>query len=195
MEQTTMKTKQIHTYPLLKEWPEWAQCATTDDNGRRDYWSNLDCYWYKTGYKTGCGAWWFGALVAKTEMLDPNTFDGIKNDGSNSKVTREEQAERDAITDYRTNLAANIGYHAFAAVPEANQTKRTHYHVEIIPGVWVDTYDVLSAFNVTNPAYQHLTKKALKAGNRGHKDLMTDAQDIIDSAIRGKQLIEKGGDL
>lgn len=80
-------------------------------------------------------------------------------------------------------------------IPADNSTQRTHYHVEIAPGVWVDVYDVLMAWGVTNPAYQHLIKKAFKPGNRGHKDLMTDAQDIIDSSIRGKQLIEKGGDL
>ena len=73
-------------------------------------------------------------------------------------------------------------------------TQRTHYHVEIAPGVWVDVYDVLQAWGVTNPAYQHLIKKALKPGNRGHKDMVTDAQDIIDSAVRGKELIEKVGD-
>lgn len=52
----------------------------------------------------------------------------------------------------------------------------------------VDVYDVLKAFNVTCPALQHLIKKALNAGNRGHKDLETDLQDIIDSAIRAKAL-------
>jgi hypothetical protein len=76
-------------------------------------------------------------------------------------------------------------------IPSDNSTKRTHYLVEIIPGSWVDVYDVLLAWNVTNPAYQHLIKKALKPGNRGHKDMMTDAQDIIDSAVRGKELIAK----
>ena len=80
-------------------------------------------------------------------------------------------------------------------IPNDNSTKRTHYHVEIALDVWVDVYDVLLAWGVTNPAYQHLIKKALKPGNRGHKDLMTDAQDIIDSAVRGKQLIEKCGGL
>lgn len=59
-----------------------------------------------------------------------------------------------------------------------------------IRGVKLDVYDVLDAWNVTNPALQHLIKKALQAGNRGHKDLMTDLQDIIDSAIRAKQLEE-----
>ena len=62
------------------------------------------------------------------------------------------------------------------------------YHREIKPGVRVDVYDVLSAWGVTNPAYQHLIKKALQAGNRGHKTTAEDAQDIIDSALRGKEI-------
>lgn len=36
------------------------------------------------------------------------------------------------------------------------------YLREIKPGVWVDVYDVLSAWGVTNPALQHLIKKALQ---------------------------------
>ena len=51
-----------------------------------------------------------------------------------------------------------------------------------------DVYDVLKAFEVTNPALQHLIKKALKVGKRGHKDIETDLQDIIDSAVRAKEL-------
>jgi len=54
--------------------------------------------------------------------------------------------------------------------------------------VLIDVYDVLKAFNVTCPALQHIIKKALNAGKRGHKDLETDLQDIIDSAIRAKAL-------
>lgn len=52
----------------------------------------------------------------------------------------------------------------------------------------VDVYDVLKAFEVTNPALQHLIKKALCVGIRGHKDASEDLQDIIDSAIRAKEL-------
>ena len=62
------------------------------------------------------------------------------------------------------------------------------YLREIKPNVSVDVYDVLKAWEVSNPALQHLIKKALQAGNRGHKDLETDMQDIIDSAIRAKEL-------
>jgi len=62
------------------------------------------------------------------------------------------------------------------------------YHREIVSGVYVDVYDVLQAFGVTNPALQHLIKKALAPGKRGHKDLETDMNDIIDSAHRAKEL-------
>lgn len=54
------------------------------------------------------------------------------------------------------------------------------YSREIKPNVFVDVYDVLAAFKVTNPALQHLVKKALAVGQRGHKDAETDYQDIID---------------
>lgn len=62
------------------------------------------------------------------------------------------------------------------------------YQREIKPGVFVDVYDVLKAFSVVNPALQHLVKKALAVGQRGHKDAAEDLQDIIDSAIRAKEL-------
>jgi hypothetical protein len=52
----------------------------------------------------------------------------------------------------------------------------------------VDVYDVLEAFDVRNSALQHLIKKALCVGIRGHKDKSEDLQDIIDSAIRAKEL-------
>lgn len=54
--------------------------------------------------------------------------------------------------------------------------------------VTIDVYDVLKAFNVTDPALQHLIKKALCCGLRGHKDRAQDLQDILDSAQRAKEL-------
>lgn len=61
-------------------------------------------------------------------------------------------------------------------------------YTKTIHGVSVDVYDVLMAWGVTNPALQHLIKKALQCGKRGHKDNEQDLQDIIDSAIRAKEL-------
>lgn len=62
------------------------------------------------------------------------------------------------------------------------------YTREIKTGVDVDVYDVLKAWNVTNPALQHLLKKALQPGDRGHKDRKTDLLDIIASAKRAYEL-------
>ena len=61
-------------------------------------------------------------------------------------------------------------------------------YTKTIHGVPVDVYDVLQAWGVSNPALQHLIKKALQCGQRGHKDNAQDLQDIIDSAIRAKEL-------
>lgn len=60
-----------------------------------------------------------------------------------------------------------------------------------IKGVEIDVYDLLEAYQPCNKALDHLIKKALMAGERGHKDRMQDLQDIIDSAIRAKQIEEE----
>ena len=52
----------------------------------------------------------------------------------------------------------------------------------------VDVYDVLMAFNVTNPATQHAIKKLLMPGNRGHKDKLTDLKDAHQSIARAIEL-------
>ena len=70
----------------------------------------------------------------------------------------------------------------------SKESKNQKYNREIKSGVTVDVYDVLKAFNVTNPALQHLVKKALAVGQRGHKDAAEDYQDIIASAVRAKEL-------
>lgn len=62
------------------------------------------------------------------------------------------------------------------------------YQREIKPGVWVDVYDVLQAWAVQNPALQHLIKKALQPGERGHKDKAQDMDDIVASALRAREL-------
>lgn len=62
------------------------------------------------------------------------------------------------------------------------------YQREIKPGVFVDVYDVLQAWRVTNPALQHLIKKALAPGERGHKTCAEDLRDIEASARRAVEL-------
>jgi hypothetical protein len=53
-----------------------------------------------------------------------------------------------------------------------------NYQREIKPGVFVDLYDVLVAFDVTNPAAAHAVKKIMCSGKRGVK---SKAQDLIEA--------------
>lgn len=62
------------------------------------------------------------------------------------------------------------------------------YQREIKPGVFVDVYDLLRAWQVKDPALQHLIKKALAVGQRGHKDASEDYKDIYDSAERALEM-------
>ena len=74
-----------------------------------------------------------------------------------------------------------------------NPSRRNKYQ-RVIRSETVDVYDVLSAFNVTNPALQHLIKKALCAGLRGHKDKRTDMEEILSAAKRALELEEDNVD-
>lgn len=58
----------------------------------------------------------------------------------------------------------------------------------LVVEVEIDVYDVLQAWEVQNPALQHLIKKALQPGARGHKSREQDLADIVSSAIRAKEL-------
>ncbi|HBD6162622.1 TPA: hypothetical protein KKN35_000560 [Shigella sonnei] len=58
--------------------------------------------------------------------------------------------------------------------------------------VWVDVYDVIKAFNVTSGPMQHALKKVLCAGERGHKDLLQDLNDIIASVEREIEMVKEG---
>lgn len=58
--------------------------------------------------------------------------------------------------------------------------------------VWVDVYDIIKAFNVTSGPMQHALKKVLCAGERGHKDLLQDLNDIIASVEREIEMVKEG---
>lgn len=64
------------------------------------------------------------------------------------------------------------------------------YQREIKPGVFVDVYDVIVAFGVSNPGIQHAIKKLLCAGSRGHKDERTDYEEAYVAIFRAIELCE-----
>lgn len=69
--------------------------------------------------------------------------------------------------------------------------KHEHYYRDVQHLDTIDVYRVLELFEVTCPVMQHIAKKALCVGNRGHKDLRRDVQDIIDSAQRKLEMMRE----
>lgn len=65
------------------------------------------------------------------------------------------------------------------------------YMREILPNVWVDVYDVIEAFNVTDGGMQHALKKILACGQRGHKSECVDRQDIEVSIKRSNEIYNR----
>lgn len=67
--------------------------------------------------------------------------------------------------------------------------KHGHYSRDVSQLKTLDVYRLLELFGVTCPVAQHVIKKALVAGQRGHKDAVRDWQDIQDSAMRKLEMI------
>ena len=78
------------------------------------------------------------------------------------------------------------------SIPDSdnNVIKRNKYMREIQPGVWVDVYDVIEAWGVTDGGFQHAIKKILACGSRGHKDEGEDRKDIHMSIKRSNEIFE-----
>jgi len=57
-----------------------------------------------------------------------------------------------------------------------------------VKGIFIDVYNILKAFDVTDPAIAHATKKLLAAGKRGHKDRKQDLMEAIESIKRAIEL-------
>ncbi|QDH85526.1 hypothetical protein [Proteus phage vB_PmiP_RS51pmB] len=89
----------------------------------------------------------------------------------------------DAYVLFNGNISLAQGVNPF----QADDKPKNKYNRKC-KGVTIDVYDVLKAFEVTDPALQHLIKKALCAGLRGHKNKEQDLIDILDSAKRALEL-------
>lgn len=72
---------------------------------------------------------------------------------------------------------------------EIEQVRQHNHYFKDVSGLnEIDVYMVLKLFNVTDPCLQHIAKKALCAGQRGHKDFKKDLQDILDTAKRAVEI-------
>ncbi len=77
-----------------------------------------------------------------------------------------------------------------------NQPKRKHSHYyRRCPYPHIDVYRVLELFEVTDPALQHIVKKALCAGQRGAKDFRKDLEEIVDTGNRRIEMLDEDGEV
>ena len=121
------------------------------------------------------------------------TYDGVAelmslNLSSNEDNIREcewKEAKQQPCSDSESVFAE--GYNATITMPAL----RNKYKREIKPGVWVDVYDVLNAFDPDNrnAADDHAIKKMLLPGKRGVKDAKQDREEAIKSLTRSLEIL------
>ena len=71
--------------------------------------------------------------------------------------------------------------------------KHSHYFKDVSKLDRLDVYRLLALFDVTDPALQHIIKKARCAGKRGAKDFAKDVREIADTANRRVQMLVEDG--
>lgn len=101
----------------------------------------------------------------------------INDKVASAEMARQESKEWD-LEDYSfAESDALIG-------PNIEQARHNHYYIDVSNVDEVDFYEIALRYNVTDPCIQHILKKCLAVGNRGHKDFHTDLKDIYDTAKR-----------
>lgn len=169
---------ELQNKPSWKDAPEWGEWLAQDEDGEWKWLAGLP------------GKYVDGWTAVKIKVCCKGIALG---DWRDTLEKRPEKAEfeplvsvEDAATEKQSELEmlANVSH----LISDKRHRISPSKYTKTIHGVPVDVYDVLQAWGVINPALQHLIKKALQCGQRGHKDNAQDLQDIIDSAIRAKEL-------
>ena len=175
----------------LQNKPSW------DKHGWPQIFQNEDGHWFgaraEWDFKAHISGGWKGDGVSLLrddgECLRSGTILGDWRDTLEKRPEQDDFVPFVSVEDERQVLSE---LEMLAKVSHLISDKRHRItpskYTKTIRGAQVDVYDVLQAWGVSNPALQHLIKKALQCGQRGHKDNAQDLQDIIDSAIRAKEL-------
>lgn len=197
-EQWLARRAELQNKPSWVDAPEWGEWLAQDDSGEW-YWyasmpthPGMKSWWHVPGAKNvQCGKGevlgdWRDTLEKRPEQTIADVCSEVTDENRHREVFEPFVSVEDAATEKQSELEM------LAKVSHLISDKRHRItpskYTKTIHGVSVDVYDVLQAWGVSNPALQHLIKKALQCGQRGHKDNAQDLQDIIDSAIRAKEL-------
>ena len=137
---------------------------------------------------------WTGCKDSADVWLDCVNDDSFKiiwqRETLNDKVASAEVARQEFIGAPFSDLPES-DFEAVDDFVESNVeqgVKHPHYKKDISHLDTLDIYRVTELFN-PHACGAHIAKKALCSGQRGHKDLLTDIQDIIDTAERWKEML------
>lgn len=70
-------------------------------------------------------------------------------------------------------------------------TEKHNHYFHYCPYDKIDIYRLIDVLKITHPCAQHIFKKSAVAGNRGHKDLRRDIEDMRDTAIRWLEMMDE----
>lgn len=71
------------------------------------------------------------------------------------------------------------------------ERKHSHYFKDVSKLDYIDVYRIIDLYKITDPCDQHALKKLLVPGGRGHKDVMQDTQDVIDTMQRKLEMMKE----
>ena len=179
-DQWLARRAELQNKPSWKDAPDWAEWLHQDGYGEWEF---------SEGKPTPYDGLWLGEPCKRSLRAKVGE---VLGDWRDTLEKRPEQAEFKpfvSVEDAQQELSElEMLAKASHLISKKRHRITTSKYTKTIHGASVDVYDVLQAWGVSNPALQHLIKKALQCGQRGHKDNAQDLQDIIDSAIRAKEL-------
>ena len=121
-------------------------------------------------------------LKESDDTCASGTRNGQKITVHPSSFTTPEEEEEWIAAEKRMEIIGHNG-----ATSEHCEAPLSKYHV-LINGKPTDVYDILVAYEVTNPADAHAIKKMLCPGQRGAKDGIQDRREAIASLERAIEL-------
>jgi hypothetical protein len=185
--------------PDWKDAPEWADRLM--QQGKRDYyWCNEKKYSLGTGGKISRQ---FGGICSFSisdftlvELRSDPWAEGeerieniVRNSGEGEHY--DELPELDEFLGTEADAVDKTGKPDLIEHNNNNKYSRKIKTI-VIDGIdhviYVDVYDVLTAFNTINPAMAHAIKKMLAPGKRGNKSTIQDMNEAIQSIKRAIEL-------
>jgi len=165
------------------EAPEWADRVLSNKVTLRRYWANDQKYQYVEGGMT---------YLFKNVGISPTDF-------YLEKIRPANQWKEGEIRMGVIGQNSNDGLHYDVVnkpgdvIEHGNDNKYSRKIKTIVVDgidhdIYVDVYDVLTAFNTTNKANDHAIKKQLATGQRGVKGVIQDLTEARDSLIRAIEI-------